>query len=94
MEEDDLADAESDYDDVAMGHRQHQHQHHHNLQDSETVADVVTRLEDQLHLPIPVHHELHTHGHDNDHVLMNHEEQVEAGDAEAAAFDITADLAV
>ena len=94
MEEDDLADAESDYDDVAMGHRQHQHQHHHNLQDSETVADVVTRLEDQLHLPIPGHHDLHNHGHDNDHVLMHHEEQVEAGDAEAAAYDITADLAV
>jgi len=87
-----MADAESDYDDVAMGHRHHQHHHHH--QESETVADVVTRLEDQLHLPIPGHHELHTHGHDNDHVLMNHEEQVEAGDAEAAAYDITADLAV
>mmetsp|Transcript_1837 Transcript_1837/g.2794 ORF Transcript_1837/g.2794 Transcript_1837/m.2794 type:complete len:289 (+) Transcript_1837:92-958(+) len=90
-DEDDMADAESDDDDgaavaVAMGH-------HH--QESETVADVVTRLEDQLHhdhVPsLPGHdEELHTH----DDVHMDHEDQVVVGDAEAAAYDITTDLAV
>ena len=93
--EDDMASVDDAAAAVVAHHHQEEDLHGHVNDASETVADVVTRLTDQPHVPaVPDHHEMHHHVHDHVQLSHAHEPQV-VGDAEAAAaaaaYEITAE---